>query len=87
MLLAGGIVRALIAEAAESASPPEPETIERVLTLIGIPLSNISRYAAELANHRFLLFVEGTLETVDRAQRALEGIRPTNNALHHGESN
>jgi hypothetical protein len=83
VLVAGAIVRTLCEDAADPATPPEPQTLERVLTLIGIPLSNISQYVVELTNHRFLLFVESDLKTVDRAQRALEESIPTNNALHH----
>lgn len=86
LLLAGRIVRALTAETAEPESEVEPATLKRVLTRLGVPLSNLSRYETELKHHRFLLFVEGSLDTVDRAQRAMEATKPTNNTLHHGVS-
>lgn len=84
LLLAGRIARDLTAEAATGDSFPEPQTIEEVLLRAGIPQSNVARYAVELGHHRILLFVEGDVETIDRAERALERTRTTNNTLHHG---
>jgi hypothetical protein len=86
LLLAGRIVRTMIAEEAQTPSDWGPESLNETLSRVGIPVSNVSQYGTELTNHRLLLFVEGDLETVDRAQRALEGTKTLNHTLHHGAS-
>lgn len=85
-LLERHIARTPASEAHRTCSPPEVEKLEGHLTRVGIPASNVPQYGIELTNHRLLLFVEGDLETVDRAHRALEATKSTNHTLHHGVS-
>lgn len=64
----------------------EGENLRDALVGIGIPEDSAISYASELMNFRLLLFVHGSMEATDRAQRLLSTTPATNHTLHHGAS-
>jgi hypothetical protein len=83
-LLVAGRVADALAVALGTLMDSDGQGLEIALTRIGVPENSANSYAKELTNHRLLLFVHGSLEVTDRAQRLLNATPATNHTLHHG---
>lgn len=83
MLVAGPLVGMIVAAQEDARCDPSVDGFAGGLSGIGIPEESIAQYKEDLDNDRILLFVIGSLEEIDRADRILNETEEIDHSLHH----
>lgn len=84
VLVAGPLVRSIIATQEEGNGAPHASGFEAGLSGIGIPHESLVEYERALMKDQILVFVQGTLNEINRAQAVLNETRAINHTIHHG---
>jgi hypothetical protein len=84
VLVVGPLVQAIVSGQENNTSVSGMSDFGAGLAAIGIPRNNIVHYEKALMNNKFLLFVDGAIDDMDRAHQALIDTKPLNGTLHHG---
>lgn len=84
VLVAGPLVRSIIATQEEGHGAPHASGFEAGLSGIGIPHESLVEYERALMKDQILVFVQGTLHEINRAQAVLNETRAINHTIHHG---
>jgi hypothetical protein len=84
VLVMGPLVQAIVTGQEDNSPITGMGDFGAGLSAIGIPIDSIVQYERALMNHKFLLFVDGDVDEIDRAHHALVKTNPVNGALHHG---
>jgi hypothetical protein len=80
----GPLVRAIVAGQESNGPVTGMSDFGAGLSAIGIPRNSIVLYEKALVDNKFLLFVDGTVDEIDRAHCSLIKTNPMNGTLHHG---
>lgn len=83
MLVAGPLVGSIVAAQGDGHYDSPVAGFTGGLAGLGIPEENIAEYEAALKNDRVLLFVLGSLQEIDRADKVLTETQEINHTLHH----
>lgn len=86
-LVAGPLVRTIIATQEESHGNGHHSGFEAALSGIGIPKESLVEYEKALMNDQILVFVQGTLDEINHAQAILNETKAINHTIHHGSAN
>ena len=87
VLVAGPLVRTIIATQEESSGDGHASGFEAALTGIGIPQDSLVQYEKALLNNQILVFVQGTLTEISQAQDILNETKAINHTIHHNSAN
>jgi hypothetical protein len=87
MLVAGPLVRTIIATQEEGNGNGHKSDFEACLADIGIPEESLIQYEKALMNNQILVFVQGTMSEIVHAQDILNETRAINHTIHHGRAN
>jgi hypothetical protein len=83
VLVAGPLVRTIIATQEEGNGHRRASGFEAALTGIGIPKESLVEYEKALLNDQVLVFVQGTFHEINQAQGILEETKAINHTIHH----
>lgn len=86
MLVAGPLVRTIIATQEEGNGDHQATSFEAALAGIGIPHDSLVEYEKALMNNQILVFVQGTFLEINRAQNILNETRAINHTIHHNSA-
>jgi hypothetical protein len=87
VLVAGPLVRTIIATQEESSGDGHASGFEAALSGIGIPQESLVQYEKALMNNQILVFIQGTLHEIDHAQSILNETKAINHTIHHNSAN
>lgn len=83
VLVAGPLVRSIIATQEEGNGGVHRSSFAAGVSGIGIPEESVTEYEKALLNNQVLVFVQGTLEEINRAQGILNETKAINHTIHH----
>lgn len=83
VLVAGPLVRSIIATQEEGGGNRNVSGFEKGLTGIGIPRESIVQYEKSLMENRVLVFIQGSMDDIDHAQDILNNTKAVNHTVHH----
>ena len=87
MLVAGPLVRTIIATQEEGHGDRHSSGFEAALAGIGIPQESLSQYEKALMKSQILVFIQGTLDEINHAQGILNETKAINHTIHHNSAN
>ena len=83
VLVAGPMVRSIIATQEQRSDEAQATGFQSGLSGIGIPEASLVQYEQALMGDKILVFVQGTLEEIQRAQSVLNETKAINHTVHH----
>lgn len=86
VLVAGPLVRTIIATQEESNGDGHASGFEASLSGVGIPQESLVQYEKVLVHDQILVFTQGTLNEISHAQDILEETKAINHTIHHNSA-
>lgn len=83
VLVAGSLVRSIIATQEEGRGDTTTSLFARGLAGTGIPPLDLAEYEQALIDNRILVFIQGTLAEIEVAQGILNQTKAINHTIHH----